>query len=369
MRRYDLDWLRVLAFSLLIMHHVSFFFVPWEWVVKNNIVYKWMAVPMQFMSQWRLPLLFLISGMGTFYALSKKTGSQFLRERFKRLIIPLVIAMIFITPPQTYIERLEKGQFDGSFFEFFTTQAFNGFYPEGNIFWHHLWFLCYLFIFCIVLLPAFLYIRKHPEARIIQVAKRITASPLGIYSVLIPLYIPLAFLYPIYPHNLLLVGDWYALSYYPIYFFYGFVLVSAGETFFVTAQKYRKGYLVAALVLTAVYMAFKLRYETGTLAYFVEPLLKVINAWSWLLALFGFAHTYCNKRSAALTYANEAVYPFYILHQTIIVIIGYNIKDWEMGFAGKFLIIAAATFGGCWILYEFVIRRIKWLRPLFGLKR
>ncbi len=368
MRRYDLDWLRVLAFSLLIIHHILFFFIPWDWVVKNNVLYSWMNIPIQFMSQWRLPLLFMISGMGTYYALSRKTGTQFLGERFKRLIIPLIFAMIFITPPQSYIERYEKGQFTGSYFDFWPAEAFKGFYPDGNLFWHHLWFLPYLFLFCVVLLPVFLYFRKHPDARIIGLVKKITGHPLSIYLLIVPLYIPQAFLFPKYPHSLLLIGDWWALTYFLLYFFYGFVLVSAGETFFNTALTYRKAYLLAALLTTVLYLVLKLRFEQTAGAYYLEPFLKLLNAWSWLLAFFGLAKAYLNKPSAALSYANQAVYPFYILHQTVLVLICFCIKDWQMGFAGKFAILAIGTFGGCFLLYEFVIRRVKWLRPLFGLK-
>lgn len=367
MRRHDLDWLRVLAFSLLIVHHINFFFVPWEWIVKNNVLYKWIAIPMQFMSQWRLPLLFVISGIGTFYALSKKTAGGFLKERFKRLIIPLLFAMVFITPPQTYIERYEKGQFAGGFLDFWPANAFNGFYPEGNIFWHHLWFLPYLFIFCIVLLPAFLYIRKHPDAGIVRITKKITANPLAIYLMIIPLFLPEAFLHPYFPHNLYLIGDWYALSYYMIYFFYGFLLIAAGESFFDTATLYKKTYLAAALIFSGMYMVLKLKFEDAPFAFYLRPLLAILNTWSWLLTFFGFAKTYLSKPSPFLAYTNLAVYPFYILHQTIIVIAGFYIKDWNMGFIGKFSILAGITFVSCFLLYE-VIRRIKWLRPLFGLK-
>ncbi len=367
MRKYDLDWLRVLAFSLLIVHHVNFFFVPWEWIVKNNVLYKWIAIPMQFMSQWRLPLLFLISGIGTFYALYKKSAGGFIKERFTRLIIPLVFAVVFITPPQTYILRRVNGITE-SFLDFWPIKALNGFYPQGNLFWHHLWFLPYLFLFCIVLLPVFLYLRRHPDAGIIRLARKITASPLGIYLMVVPLYIPEAFLHPYYPHNLLLVGDWHALSYYLMYFFYGFLLVSAGDSFFDTATRYKKIYLLAAILFSGMYMVLKLKFEDAPFAFYIGPLLTVLNAWSWLLTFFGFAKTYLSKPSPLLAYANQAVYPFYILHQTIIVIIGFYIKDWHMGFAGKFSILLAGTFIGCWLLYEFVIRRVKWLRPLFGLK-
>lgn len=146
-RRYDLDWLRVIVFGLLIFYHVGMFFVPWGWHVKNNVIYDWLRWPMLFLNQWRLPILFVISGMGTYYALGKRSMGTFMWERFLRLGIPLAAGMILIVPPQVYFERLADGAFSGSYLKFYTTAAFDGVYPEGNVSWHHLWFLPYLLVF------------------------------------------------------------------------------------------------------------------------------------------------------------------------------------------------------------------------------
>src|SRR5690606_16631767 len=106
MRRYDLDWLRVIVFGLLIFYHVGMFFVPWGFHIKNNSIYDWLRYPMLFLNQWRLPILFVISGMGTYYALSKRSARQFALERINRLLLPLAVGMLFIVPPQIYIERI-----------------------------------------------------------------------------------------------------------------------------------------------------------------------------------------------------------------------------------------------------------------------
>ena len=147
-RRYDLDWLRVIVFALLILYHVGMFFVPWGWHIKNNEIYSWLRYPMLFLNQWRLPILFVISGMGTAYALSFRSTGQFIKERFVRLYIPLAFGMLFIVSPQVYIERLVNGQFAGSIWDWFSTGVFlQGIYPEGNFSWNHLWFLPYLLVF------------------------------------------------------------------------------------------------------------------------------------------------------------------------------------------------------------------------------
>ena len=150
-RRYDLDWLRVLVFSLLILYHVGMFFVPWGWHLKNNNIYEWLQLPMAFVNQWRLPILFIISGMGTRFALSYKNTREFLVERRNRLLIPLVFGMIVIVAPQVYIERIADGDFTGTYWQFYL-HYFEGIYPSGNFSWHHLWFLPYLFVYSLLLL-------------------------------------------------------------------------------------------------------------------------------------------------------------------------------------------------------------------------
>ena len=130
MRRHDLDWLRVLVFALLIFYHVGMFFVPWDFHIKNNSIHNWLTYPMWFLNQWRLPILFVISGMGTYYALQKRTGKEFALERIKKLYIPLTFGMLFIIPPQVYLERLNKNQFTGSYFDFWPLEAFIGIYPN-----------------------------------------------------------------------------------------------------------------------------------------------------------------------------------------------------------------------------------------------
>ncbi|MEM9895158.1 MAG: acyltransferase family protein, partial [Bacteroidota bacterium] len=132
-RRYDLDWLRVLVFCLLIFYHVGMFFVPWGWHIKNNEIHNWLRYPMLFLNQWRLPILFVISGMGTAYALSYRSAKQFIKERFIRLYIPLATGMLLIIPPQVYIERLVSGDVNETYLEWMLAgRFFNGIYPEGN---------------------------------------------------------------------------------------------------------------------------------------------------------------------------------------------------------------------------------------------
>jgi glucans biosynthesis protein C len=368
MRRHDLDWLRVIVFGLLILYHVGMFFVPWGFHIKNDIIYPEIRWPMLFVNQWRLPILFVISGMGTFYALAKRSGGQFAKERMQRLLIPLIIGILFIVPPQVYFERLDKGQFSGGYFDFWPLKAFIGVYPEGNFSWHHLWFLPYLLLFSLVLIPVFLYLRQNPNAWILRKMRVLAGKTFGLFWLIIPLYIWESLVEPFFPSTHALWGDWFNVVNYITLFFYGFLLISVKDIFWKTVMENRRKYLYMGLVGFTLLIGLRQVYADSTLIHFNEAFFKVVNLWAWILTLFGYTAAYLNRPSKTLTYANEAVYPFYILHQTITIAIGYYLMHLAWGFWPKFLLMVVGTFGISWIIYEFGIRRWKWIRPLFGVK-
>ncbi|MCK0161519.1 acyltransferase family protein [Allomuricauda sp. F6463D] len=366
-RRYDLDWLRVIVFGLLILYHVGMFFVPWGWHVKNNEIYDWLRWPMLFLNQWRLPILFVISGMGTYYALGKRSMGKFVWERFLRLGIPLVVGMILIVPPQVYFERLVEGTFSGSYWEYFTTIAFDGVYPEGNLSWHHLWFLPYLLVFSWIQAPMFVYLRKQ-NTRFIDWVKGIVQKTWGIYLFVIPLYFVESLIEPFFDITHALVDDWFNFIFSIILFFYGFVLIATGDAFWQALARIKKKALVLGVIGFIGQVIIWLFFEDGYVIHFSEALLKVVNIWSWILVLFAYASQYLNKPSKRLSYANRAVYPFYILHQTITVGIAYYLKDLDWGLFPKAMILIVGTFGISWLIYDLIILRIRILHPLFGLK-
>jgi glucans biosynthesis protein C len=109
-------------------------------------------------------------------------------------------------------------------------------------------------------------------------------------------------------------------------------------------------------------------FEDSTPVHFIEALFKVINLWCWIMALFGYASTYLAHRNRLVEYANEAVYPFYILHQTIMIALAFYLMNLPWGLATKFTLLATGTFIISFVVYELLIRRWKFVRPLFGLK-
>jgi len=140
---------------------------------------------MAFIKQWRMPILFVISGMETRFALSYKSGKQYRKERFKRLFIPLLFGMFVIVPPQSF-ERLTQGQDYSSFLQFYP-HYFNGIYPKGNFSWHHLWFLPYLLTMSILATPLFLFLRKEKNAIIQKTKVMMETVPISLYLAILPL--------------------------------------------------------------------------------------------------------------------------------------------------------------------------------------
>ena len=108
-RRYDIDWLRILVVVSLIPFHTARIFDFWEPnYVKNGDLSAGLSFLIAFLAVWNMPLLFLLAGSASGYALEFRSGTAYLKERFKRLFIPLVFGVLVIVPPQAYIARFQQ---------------------------------------------------------------------------------------------------------------------------------------------------------------------------------------------------------------------------------------------------------------------
>ncbi len=365
-RRHDLDWIRVIVFGLLILYHIGMFFVPWDWHIENNDLSDSLTWPMWFVNQWRLPVLFIISGMGTRFALSRRSGNEYISERTQRLVIPLLFGMVVVVAPQVYVERVVQGGGYSSFLEFYP-HYFNGVYPEGNFSWHHLWFLPYLFVYSVLLAPLFLWIRKHPENWLMEIFNKLLHHRFGLLWLALPLILTEILLRPHFPVKHNLVGDWYAFSYYLLLFLYGYLCISAGRKFWKTVSQKKTAALITGIAAFSImaWMREMAVWTPGTEALFA--VIRIINLGAWCIAIFGYGAQWLNRSSRLLTYCNQAVYPFYIIHQTITVLAAWVIFELSWGIHLKFLYLTVITFGGSWVFYE-LVKRNAITRALFGLK-
>ena len=231
-RRHDIDALRVLAFGLLILYHVGMFYVAdWDWHVKSVHQSKWLQLPMLLSNQWRMPLIFLISGLAVNFIRNKYPIGQFVARRAWRLLVPLVFGMAFIVPPQAYFEALGKGLVEPGYFAFMARYLSFGDFPEGawggveiaTWTWNHLWYLPYLFCYTLVLVPVARLI-DGPAAGVKRAFRRMHGAALLLLPVL-PLMAYGHFIYPRFPYiSHALFDDWYGHAQYFTFFLYGYLL-------------------------------------------------------------------------------------------------------------------------------------------------
>lgn len=367
-RRYDLDWLRVIVFGILIFYHVGMYFVPWDWHIKHETSFAWLEWPMIFVNQWRLPILFIISGMGTRYALSYRSDSLFRMERLKRLGIPLLVGIAIVVPPQIYIERVLHNEFVGTYTNFYFSECFRGIYPEGNLSWHHLWFLPYLLLFSILLSPLFIYLRDHPKSSSMLIGKKMLSKKYGIYLFIVPLVGIEIFVEPFFPVTHALFDDYYTILFHATLFLLGYVFISLTDEFWRSIDRLKQTSFLIGIIAFAIYYIVRTQFTDSLFIHIIEASIKLINMWAWIIVLFGIASSHLNRPSKYLAYCNEAVYPFYILHQTVQVILCYVFIQLQLNSSLTFIVLSLGTFFFTWLLYECLIRRIKFLRPFFGLK-
>lgn len=367
-RRHDVDWLRVLGMLTVFFFHCARFFDDGGWHAKSGEISYGMSVFVGVVSQWLMPLFFVLSGISSYYALSYISGKKYLVARVKRLVVPLVFGIFTHVALQVYIERLTHNQFTGSFFAFYP-HYFDGFYAfGGNFAWPglHLWYLEMLFLFSLITLPLFLWTTKESAKNLIKGAANFLTKPGAIFLIAVPLGV-VELLGNLAPDTIGVrpFGGW-ALFPLLVFFVSGYLLASDSK-FRQTLERHRT--VALALGVTATVAGYLLLEYAGYSSYgYFFSFLRAFNSWFWLIAIFGFGGKYLHFNNRFLKYANEAVLPFYILHQSVIIVIGYFIIDWTAAVMLQYMFLSATSFISIMMIYELFVRRINILRFLFGLK-
>jgi len=366
-RRHDLDWLRVLAILLLQVFHTGMAFNSWGWHIKNPERLTWLDLPMAFMHQWRMPLLFFISGVGTTFALRSRGLSGFMKERHRRLLWPLIFGMAVVVPPQVYCERLFAGVGYHSYLDFYRTVFYGVPYPEGNTTWHHLWFVAYLFVFSLLSIPLLAAIRRPSGKKLLERLQNWLARGVNVYLLILPLSLIQVSLRPYWPTQQNLVADWANFSFQLFHFWCG-LLIASHSRIWDQIERLRRPSLALGLAALGVLLTDDAMGVEGGYWFPVEYTLLSVLTWSWILTILGYGRHYLNFRNRFIAYANEGIYPFYILHQTVIIVIGYHLVSWSLDPVVKFVGLLFVSFAASVALYELLIRRWNWVRPCFGLK-
>ncbi len=377
-RRYDLDWLRVIAILTLLFYHTGMIYVSWGWHIKSAEHSQPMEEVMRWLHRWRMPLLFFISGAGTFFALKKRSFGSYAGERVRRLFVPLVFGMFVIVPPQIYIEWLFRGRFSGSYAEFypevFKFQSYHDGGTGGAFSWHHLWFVCYLFFYSLLSIPVFRWLKSESGQRFTDRIGRLITRPGGamwLVGFLILNDVALGGFFPNETHAL--VNDWAYFMKNLILFWLGYILISRRDFWQIITDQ-RRYFLVATIICTVI--LYSARAFIGEAAIENSKLLTTFYSfnslgltWFSVLATVAYGYRYLNINKPILPHLNEAVYPFYILHQTVIVLIGYYVLTrTNLGVYDGFLVVSFSSLAACVGIYLLLIRPFKLTRVLFGMK-
>lgn len=367
-----LDWLRVIAIFALLFFHTGMLFDTWGWHIKNAELMPQIDMAMDIAHRLRMPLLFVIAGAAIFYALQKHSVWAVLKERTVRIFLPLILGMFIIVPPQVYLERLYRNQYNGSYFHFYVDKVLQfEAYPAGNFSWHHLWFIAYLFVYVLLSLPVMaMYLRRAKNKNIgndvAQASGSAIKSMLWVYLLALPIGLNEAVLKPLFPETHNLTHDWYIFNHYFMLYIFGFVLAATPSIWAKLMQlRYVSTVLVGIVVVAILYLK-----QTGFIVSenVADGISANIFTWFSLLMFLGWGRRCLNHDSAFLKYAREACYPVYILHQTIIVALGYFLLPYHWDPAAKFFLIVGGTLLGSLFLHHFLIKRFALLRLVFGLK-
>ena len=372
-RHYGMDWLRIGAFALLILYHIGMYFVPWGWHVKIDPTIDWVAIPMLATNGWRLALLFLVSGYAS-AALAAKLGGagMFARARSARLLVPLLFAVIVIIPPQPWIDLKGQHGYPHGFLHFWLHDYFGFQFIDGIALptWQHLWFVVYLWVYTML---AALWWAVLP-ARVRTGAADGAARWLGGWTLLI---LPLSWwlaVYAVFPDHRethALFDDGPAHLHYLMAFGVGWLLRVRPALFAAVARFWKVAAWLAVLAfLPVAWVEWSWPGDTRAPAWAVTlfHVARQIQGWAAIVALIGIADRYGNRDHRWRATLAEAVFPFYIVHQTIIVVVGWFLLQGGVGALASFLVLLAATIIGCWLFYR-IGRSIGWLRPLIGLQR
>jgi surface polysaccharide O-acyltransferase-like enzyme len=374
-RRHDIDALRALAFALLILYHLGMVYVfDWGYHVKSSYQAEWLQWPMIFVNRWRMDLIFLISGMACAFMLKPAESGRFLLSRSWRLLLPLVFGMAIIVPIQPYAQGVMNGLVHPGFGQFlidyyggkpWPRDAFDGW--EQGVTWNHLWYLAYLWVYTIALTL----LAKPLESKIGRRVRSLLTDLRGAALMILPILPFCLFTLTLqqrFPDTGDFVHDWYRNPMYFTVFLYGY-FIARDSGFWAEVLRLRRASLITALSLFAlrIVLVAALSDDIPAWLQIVGLVLRNLYMWTMLLAILGWAHALLNKPFRWLPWANESVYPWYVLHQSLIVGLAYLLIPLRLGPVLEPLLVLSGTVAGCYFIGE-AVKRIDWLRPCFGLK-
>jgi surface polysaccharide O-acyltransferase-like enzyme len=344
LRRHDVDWLRTIAIGLLIVFHILISFQAWvdDAIYPQNDELLEALVPfISMLTVWRIPLLFLISGMGVRFAMERRDWKALLKDRTKRILIPYLFGILVLGPVLALT---------------FPLLGWTASYMPN---FGHLWFLLNIYLYVLWLVGGLVYLKDNPNNPIFRVTSAVVRRPLGLFLFAAPLMLEALLSKPVYFG--VYIDNVHGWVMGLICFFLGFLFISIQDDFWPAVTKHRWiALLVAGSLFLLRLLVFGLENEVVWLT--------GLESLSWMLVALGFGSLYLNKPSRSGAYLSKAVYPVYIVHLPIQFTICSFLFPLSLSAHLKVALLLFGTFGISLIVYEYFLRRLKWIRPVFGMK-
>jgi glucan biosynthesis protein C len=382
-RLHYLDWLQVVAvMAVFLFHAVHPFDDLFDWHIKNAESSAAVNFFIGFFAPPGMPFFFTMAGATSWFSLRRRTPGRYVRERVTQLLIPFIIGAIVLTPIQAYYELVHKGWWKGgSIVEFIlSTEARTYFYSEFHpitlgpqIFsglGYHLWFVGFLFAYALIALPVFMWLKRGFGERFVASLARWAARRGGLLVFVIPLVLVRFLLQPGFPAE----HDWADLSYLLLSFVSGYILM-ADQRFMRAIRRDWKLYLILGIACTLFFFStaagvpvFDWISSPGTPGFYASWTVFGVNSWSWTMVIFYIGMRYLDFANKWLQYFREGSFAFFWVHQPVIILIAFYVVQWQVSLLIKLLVVVTGSFVGSLALAE-LVRRIKPLRGLFGMKR
>jgi len=399
-RREELDLMEGLVVAGLVFFHTAMIFGTMGFYVVSDKKSVAVDVLIYAIGIWAMPLLFFSSGSSIWHSLGKRTAWKFVGNRCRRLLVPFVAGLLVTFPPSVYFMlKAENPTFNAPYNEFYLN--FLKFVVKWPLFivrppfgegerTGHLWFLIHLLAFSLFLLPLFLYLRRTSGRRPAKQFADFCARP----GAILLLGLPIAAIEAAFGTEP--TGMWSRYAYVP-FLVYGFLFEGDAKFGAALRRHWKIGLIVGlGLLVTAGMGGLAVLYGAG-----IDPLtsydlwsvlwrsIKGVNSWFVVVAILGLAGRARQKQDAphadrderlepvdgkatligrVAEYVGEAQLPFYVLHMTPIVIIGFYVVQWQISAIIKYVAISLVSFVATLTMYEVGIRRIGPMRLLFGLK-
>ena len=372
-RLHYLDWLRVLAILGVFLFHAVHPFDMFTWEIKNAEQSVAVTLFIVFLGPWGMPLFFLLSGVGSWFALRKRTGSQYIRERVYRLLIPFIVGSLLLSPMQLYFQwrhQVDTGVFSGTLLEFLKIREIN-FGPQF-FGWagYHLWFLGFLFAYALIALPVFNWLKEDTGHSLTDWLVRLCEKRGGLLIFLIPLVTIQLILRPFFPAE----HDWADFIFMLIFFILGYILY-ADERFIQPIKRDWLMMLTLGVISTLFFfgagafdVATAWMTDASTVGFFLLWGMWSVNSWCWTLFFLFIGMRFLDYTNKWLEYGQEMIMPFFLLHQPVIVLIAFFVVQWDINLWAKLIVVVLGSFTISVGIYELILKRVSVVRNALGMK-